>query len=120
MYVFGVDTSLTKKAPAIGSAFRTSTTISSRERSKPEKIPTRIAPRSRKCLVIARVSTPWIPTIPCSMSSASRSFCARQLDVSDEGLRTTKPATQIFSDSLSKSLTPVLPMCGAVMMTICL
>ena len=55
---FYIETSFTRKAPDIASAFRTSTTISSRESSKPEKIPTRIAPRSRKCLVIARVSTP--------------------------------------------------------------
>ena len=30
------------------------------------------------------------------MSSASKSFCARQLDVTDDGLRTTKPETQIL------------------------
>ena len=46
--VSGVDTSRTKYAPVIASALRTSTTISSRESSKPEKIPTRIAPRSRR------------------------------------------------------------------------
>ena len=46
--VLGVETSRTKNAPAIASALRTSTTISSRDSSNPEKIPTRIAPRSRK------------------------------------------------------------------------
>ena len=54
----GVETSRTKYAPVIASALRTSTTISSRESSNPEKIPTRIDPRSRRCRVIARVSTP--------------------------------------------------------------
>ena len=110
IYGFSVDTSALKYAPDIASVLRTSITISSREISKSEKMPTRIAPRSRRWRVKARVSIPWIPTMPCSINSTSKSFSLRQLLVIVDGLRTTNPATQIFSDSLSGELTPVFPM----------
>ena len=35
---------------------------------------------SRRCRVMARVSTPWMPTMPCSTSSSSRLRSERQLD----------------------------------------
>ena len=47
-YVDSVETSALRYAPLIAGCLRTSMTISSRERSRPEKTPTRIAPRSRK------------------------------------------------------------------------
>ena len=40
-------------------------------------------------------------------------------DARGDGSRTTKPLTQMRSDSASSSLTPVLPMCGAVITTTC-
>ena len=70
------------------------------------------------CRVTARVSTSAMPTIPCARSSSSSSRRERQLDARLAPSRTTKPATQIREDSGSSSLTPVLPMCGAVMTTI--
>jgi hypothetical protein len=80
-------------------------------------IPTRIAPRSRRCRVSARVSTPLMPTTPWRTSSSSRLPVARQLAGRRAGSRTTKPATHILRLSSSSPLTPVLPMCGAVMTT---
>ena len=120
MYGFEVVTSEAKNAPLIGCVFRTFTTISSLLNSVSLKMPTRIAPRSLRCRVIALVSTPWIPTTPESINSSSKDFSLRQLLVIDDGLRTTKPATQIFEDSLSALFMPVLPICGAVITTICL
>ena len=55
----------------------------------PEKMPTRIAPRSRRCRVSARVSMPLMPTTPCSTSSSSRERRERQLDGMRAGSRTT-------------------------------
>ena len=40
-------------------------------------------------------------------------------DTIREGSRTTYPDTQMREDSASSSFTPVFPMCGAVMTTIC-
>ena len=119
-YDFFVVTSDARKAPLIGVIFRTLITISSLVNPVSLKIPTRIAPRSLRCLVIARVSTPWMPTTSDSIKSSSKLFSLRQLLVMVEGFRTTKPATQIFDDSLSIEFTPVLPICGAVITTICL
>ena len=87
-------------------------------RASPEKIPARMAPRSRRCRVSARVSTSQSPTTPASTSSSSSSRRARQEEARRAGSRTTYPATQMRPDSGSSSLTPVLPMCGAVMTTI--
>ena len=81
------------------------------------EMPTRIAPRSRRWRVKARVSTPEMPTTPWARSSSSRERVARQLLGTRAGSRTTYPATQICRDSGSSSLTPVLPTCGAVITT---
>ena len=81
------------------------------------EMPTRIAPRSRRCRVSARVSMPEMPTTPCSRSSSSRVRLARQLDERRAGSRTTYPLTQILRDSGSSSFMPVLPTCGAVITT---
>jgi hypothetical protein len=63
------------------------------------------------------VSTPLIPTMPWATSSSSSERRERQLEATREGSRTTYPATQIREDSWSSSLTPVLPICGAVIAT---
>jgi len=81
--------------------------------------PTRMAPRSRRWRVSARVSMPLMPTMPCSRRSSASGRRARQLELARDGSRTTYPATQIRADSGSSSFTPVLPMCGAVMTTTC-
>ncbi len=78
----------------------------------------RIAPRSRRCRVSDRVPVIAIPVMPWARSSSSRLRLARQLEAIRAGSRTTYPLTQIRRDSGSSSLTPVLPMCGAVMATI--
>ena len=108
-YVLSVETSSARKAPLICGLLRTLITISSRDKSVCENIPTRIAPRSRKCRVIARVSTPLIPTIPCSIKSSSNVRSLRQLLEIGEGFLTTKPLTQICLDSSSGVFMPVLP-----------
>ena len=109
-YVEFVETSSARKAPLICGDFRTLTTISSLVSAEFEKIPTRIAPRSRRCRVIARVSTLLIPTIPCSNKSSSSERFARQLLTTGDGFRTTNPLTQICLDSSSGIFMPVLPM----------
>ena len=60
-----------------------------------------------------------MPGTPWAASSSARLRWARQLEVIRDGSLTTYPLTQIRLDSGSVSLTPVLPMCGAVMATIC-
>ncbi len=82
-------------------------------------MPTRIAPRSRRWRVSARVSIPLMPTTPCSRSSSSSERTERQLDGTRAGSRTTYPLTQIRRDSGSSSLMPVLPTCGLVITTTC-
>ena len=90
-YGSGVVTSAVKSAPTIsGLAFtRCSSAAGSACADRPEKIPTRIAPRSRRCRVRALVSMPLIPTTPCSRSSWSRLRRERQLDGRRAGSRTT-------------------------------
>ena len=113
-------TSAAKNAPSIGAVFLTFTTISSLERAVLLKIPTRIAPRSRRCLVSALVSIPAIPTTLDLIKASSNDPLLRQLLSTGDGFLTTNPDTQILSDSLSSKLNPVFPICGAVMTTICL
>ena len=84
----------------------------------PVAMPARIAPRSRRCLVSARVPVIAMPVMPWARSSSSRLRRDRQLEASRAGSRTTYPLTQIRRDSGSSSLIPVLPMCGAVIATI--
>ena len=81
-------------------------------------IPARIAPASRRWRVRARVPGIAMPVIPWAASSACRLRCDRQLEASRAGSRTTYPLTHIRRDSGSVSLTPVLPMWGAVIATI--
>ena len=81
-------------------------------------IAARIAPRSRRCKVSARVPVIAIAVMPLAASSASSVLADRQFDAIGEASLITKPLTQIARDSLSSSLIPVLPMCGAVIATI--
>ncbi len=111
-----METSPASSAPVISEEARTRSRSVAASVSVVE-IPTRIAPRSRRCRVSARVSMPEIPTTPCVRSSSSRLRWARQFETRRAGSRTTYPATQIRSDSRSSSLTPVLPTCGAVITT---
>ncbi len=55
----------------------------------PEKMPQRIAPRSRRWRVSARVSMPLMPTTPWRTSSSSSERRERQLEATREGSRTT-------------------------------
>ena len=67
-----VVTSAARSAPAIGGAARDPSSSGSAVELGRGEIPTRIAPRSRRCRVSARVSMPLIPTTPCAVSSSSR------------------------------------------------
>ena len=78
MYVVGVLTSSASAAPAICGAASTRASKASGS-SSIDEMPTRIAPRSRRCRVSARVSMPLIPTTPCAVSSSSRLRVDRQL-----------------------------------------
>ena len=74
-----------------------STSHSSSRRSRAGSVstvemPTRMAPRSRRCRVSARVSTPLIPTTPWATSSSSRLPVARQLAGRRAGSRAAEPA----------------------------
>ena len=113
-----METSPDRSAPAISAEPSTRDSSASGSDSV-EEIPTRMAPRSRRCRVSALVSIPEMPTTPWSRSSSSSVRFARQLDETRAGSRTTYPDTQILRDSGSSSLMPVLPMCGAVMTTTC-
>ena len=65
-------------APAISPDARTRSSSAAGSVSV-EEMPTRIAPRSRRCRVSARVSMPEMPTTPCARSSSSRLRRERQL-----------------------------------------
>ena len=67
----GADHLRRRPAPARSSAAGSRSTL---------ETPTRIAPRSRRCRVSARVSTPLMPTTPSAASRSSRSPVARQFD----------------------------------------
>lgn len=111
-------TSAERSAPCISGVWRTlASIVPSSGSASPEKMPTRMAPRSRRCRVSARVSIPLMPTTRWATSSSSSERTERQLEGIRAGSRTTKPETQIRCDSGSSSFTPVLPMCGAVMTT---
>ena len=113
-----METSPASSAPVISAD--SFTLASSESASVPsEEIPTRIAPRSRRWRVSARVSMPLMPTTPWSRSSSSSERTERQLDGTREGSRTTYPLTQMRRDSGSSSLMPVLPTCGLVITTTC-
>ncbi|CAM5488485.1 hypothetical protein STANM309S_02660 [Streptomyces tanashiensis] len=113
-------TSAERFAPFIcGCAWTFARRAASSARASPEKMPTRMAPRSRRWRVRARVSMPEMPTTPWRSSSSSSERWERQLEETRAGSRTTYPETQMRPDSGSSSLTPVLPTCGAVMTTTC-
>ena len=84
----------------------------------PVAIPARIAPRSRRCRVSARVPVIAIPVMPWRRSSLVQAPLRPPVRGQTGGPRTTYPLTQIRRDSGSSSFTPVLPMCGAVIATI--
>ena len=111
-----MDTSSERLAPAISEETRTRSSSADASVSVVE-MPTRMAPRSRRWRVRARVSMPEMPTTPCSRSASSSERCDRQLEETRAGSRTTYPATQIRDDSGSSSFMPVLPMWGAVITT---
>ena len=117
IYFFSVETSADSCEPLISGDLRTSFTISSLDKSIFEKIPTLITPHSRRWRVIALVSTLQIPTIPCATRSSSNERCARQFETIGDGSLTTNPETQILRDSSSVLFIPVLPICGAVIIT---
>ena len=83
-----METSSASSAPAISAWVRTRSSNASGSVSV-EEIPTRIAPRSRRCRVSARVSMPEMPTMPCACSSSSRLRRDRQLLGTRAGSRTT-------------------------------
>ena len=83
-----VETASDRLAPAIPACSRTRSSSASGSVSVVE-MPTRIAPRSRRWRVRARVSTPEMPTTPCSRSASSRARRERQLEGIRAGSRTT-------------------------------
>ena len=87
-YGSAVETSPDRLAPAIGPESRTRASSASGSLSVVE-MPTRIAPRSRRWRVRARVSMPEMPTTPWSRSAESSERCERQLDGTRAGSRTT-------------------------------
>ncbi len=112
-----METSEESSAPAISAEPSTRSSNACGSDSVVE-MPTRMAPRSRRCRVSARVSMPLMPTTPWSCSSSPRPRRERQLDGTRAGSRTTYPLTQILRDSGSSSFMPVLPTCGEVITTI--
>ena len=120
MYDSVVETVPERFRPVISAPPSTSSSCSpcvSRAAS-PEKMPARMAPAERMWRVTARVSMPLMPTMPAASRSSSRLRSERKFETTREGSRTTNPATQMRADSMSSSFMPVLPMCGAVIMTI--
>ncbi len=87
-YASVVDTSPASSAPAISAVSRTRSSSAVGSVST-EEMPTRIAPRSRRWRVSARVSMPEMPTTPWAPSSSSSERCERQLDGTRAGSRTT-------------------------------
>ena len=94
-YASPVETSPASSAPVISADASTRSSSASGSVSVVE-MPTRIAPRSRRWRVRARVSMPEIPTTPWVRSSSSSERRDRQLDGTRAGSRTTYPATQIL------------------------
>lgn len=89
-YVSLVATSAERSAPLISGAWRTrARSVPSSAMALPEKMPTRIAPRSRRWRVRARVSMPLMPTTPWLTSSSSSERRERQLEGTRAGSRTT-------------------------------
>ena len=83
-----VDTSRARSAPVIGGLARTRSSSSAGSASS-VLIAARIAPRSRRCRVSARVPVIAMPVTPWARSSSSRLRTARQLDEIRAGSRIT-------------------------------
>ena len=62
---------------------------------------------------------PSMPTRPLSAMARSSARSARQLDARSDASRTARPAHAGCAASRSSWLVPVLPICGAVITTIC-
>ena len=89
-YGFGVVTAGARSAPIIAGLARTrSSSASTSSAASLLPIPQRMEPRSRRCRVSARVSTPAMPTTPAASRSSSRDRSARQLLAIRDGSRTT-------------------------------
>ncbi len=83
-----METSLESSAPSISAEPLTRVSRAAGSTSV-EEMPTRIAPRSRRWRVSARVSMPEMPTTPWVRSSSSSDRLLRQLDGTRAGSRTT-------------------------------
>jgi hypothetical protein len=77
------------------------------------------APLSRSIRVSRRVSRSAMPTMSWATRYAPRSPVERKFDTSRGKSRMTSPAANGRRDSTSSALTPTLPMCGYVSVTIC-
>ena len=87
-YASDVVTSSASSVPSICADARTRSSRAAASAVSVE-MPTRIAPRSRRWRVSARVSMPLMPTTPWSRSSSSRLRTDCQLDGTRAGSRTT-------------------------------
>ena len=80
-------------------------------------------PRSRMSVVSARVSTPVTPMIPRALSQLSSRARLRKFDGADEigahdGADRGRTRRRRLTTSMSSSLTPTMPICGKVKVTI--
>jgi hypothetical protein len=77
------------------------------------------APRVRSTRVRRRVSMSAMATVPSRCRYCDSGMAARKLDTRSGRSFTTRPAAWTFEASTSSALTPQLPMCGYVSVTIC-
>ena len=77
------------------------------------------APAKRIRRVSARVSSPARPILPRAFSQSPKVPVERKLDGAVTSSRTMQPTAPSTRDSRSSSLTPTLPICGKVKVTIC-
>jgi hypothetical protein len=77
------------------------------------------APVRRSTRVRRRVSMPAMATVPSRSRYSGRLAVARKFETRRGTSLTISPAAKTPRDSTSSSLTPVLPMCGYVRVTIC-
>ncbi len=83
-----METSRARSAPVIGGLARTRSS-SSAGSGCPAAMAARMAPRSRRCRVSARVPLIAMPGTSCALSSSSRVRADRQLDATLAGSRIT-------------------------------
>jgi hypothetical protein len=88
VYGWRVVTSADRSAPTISGEASTRSRRAAGSLSTLDT-PTRIAPRSRRCRVSARVSMPQMPTTPSMPSRSSNPAVARQFEPIRAGSRTT-------------------------------